>query len=137
MSLVVINLISKSAEHLKLLQEISTGTADTKFLLWRVQGTSKSSVGLGGRRTISTLCYLPRLLSGMRKRETRTNNRPGVISCIFWEIFTGAVTQRDSDPDDGTACFCAHSLEQGDSSSGIHVDNSTTRCWGVWLCLFL
>lgn len=44
-SLIVINLISKSAEHLKLLGEISRGTADTKFLLWRVHHTSKSLRG--------------------------------------------------------------------------------------------
>jgi len=42
MSLIVINLISKSAELLKLLGEISAGTADTEFLFWRVQNTSKS-----------------------------------------------------------------------------------------------
>lgn len=54
MSLVVINLISKSAEDLKLLGEISTGTADTEFLLWRVHSAWKLAVGLGGRKAITT-----------------------------------------------------------------------------------
>lgn len=51
MSLIVINLISKSAEHLKLLGEISAGTADAKFLLWRVHSTSKSLRGAGGEES--------------------------------------------------------------------------------------
>lgn len=115
--LIVINLISKSAEHLKLLEEISTGTADTKFLLWRVRTPSKSLRGAGQKKTSST--FLPNC-SEAWGREIEGLSREQVWFLAYWESAEGlSLRQGDSDITDGTAWIPAHRSDPGGSFSCI------------------
>ena len=121
MSLIVINLISKSAEHLKLLREISTGTAYTEFLLWRVHNTSKS-LGGAGHKESHFHTMLPFQTAQWHEEERYKGFQQA--RCDFLHIGISvkglSLRQGDSDITDGTACLRAHRLELRDSSSSIH-----------------
>lgn len=121
MSLIVINFISKSAEHLKLLGGISTGTADTKFLLWRAHSTSKSLRG-AGRKESHFHTMLPFETAQWHEEERYKDSEQ--TRCDFLHIGKSAKglsrRQGDSAIADGAAHLRAHRLELGDSSSGIH-----------------